>query len=70
MAWNAPMGPGQEKEAAKGQDIFVMYWYPDYADSYSWFVNVYQLGRTRRVQPVLLKNDTEVDQAIDALPGS
>ena len=29
-------------DPSKRQDIFLFYWYPDYADPYSWFVNLFR----------------------------
>ena len=36
------MVQGQVDSAAQRQDIFLEYWWPDYADPYSWFVNLLQ----------------------------
>ncbi|WP_206056526.1 ABC transporter substrate-binding protein [Nocardioides sp. GY 10113] len=64
MQWNA-----QWKQATKGerQDIFVMYWYPDYADAYSWFANIFRSSDEPYFNLTYLE-DAEVDQQIDALP--
>ncbi|MEO3794532.1 ABC transporter substrate-binding protein [Nonomuraea sp. B10E15] len=37
MHWNAQWELGRKR----GQDIFIMYWWPDYADGYSYFGNVF-----------------------------
>ncbi|MEV8638935.1 ABC transporter substrate-binding protein [Streptosporangium sp. NPDC051023] len=67
LQWNAQWGRGKAKDPGKRQDIFVMYWYPDYADAYSWFVNVF-----RSADPISFNlsylEDRAVDSAIDALP--
>lgn len=63
MAWNAQWDLGKKQ----GQDIFVMYWYPDYADAYSWFVNVFRSADKPQFNLSYLK-DAGIDQAIDALP--
>ncbi|GAA0915128.1 ABC transporter substrate-binding protein [Nonomuraea longicatena] len=63
MAWEAQWDQGKKK----GQDIFVMYWYPDYADAYSWFVNVFKSAEKPHFNLSYLK-DAEIDKAIDALP--
>ena len=34
------MGQGQVRHRRPAQDIFLEYWWPDYADPYSWFVNL------------------------------
>ncbi|MGW0805602.1 ABC transporter substrate-binding protein [Nonomuraea sp. NPDC002799] len=63
MTWNAQWDLGKKQ----GQDIFVMYWYPDYADAYSWFVNVFKSAAEPQFNLSYLK-DKEIDSAIDALP--
>ena len=34
-------GEGEVPDPAKRQDIFLLYWYPDYADPFSWFINLF-----------------------------
>ncbi|MFE3452842.1 ABC transporter substrate-binding protein [Nonomuraea sp. NPDC059194] len=63
MQWNPQWDLGKKK----GQDIFVMYWFPDYADPYSWFVNVFRSADPVSFNLSYLK-DEAVDKAIDALP--
>lgn len=63
MAWNAQWDQGKKG----GQDIFVMYWYPDYADPYSWFLNVFRSADDVQFNLSYLK-DKEIDAAIDGLP--
>lgn len=64
MQWNA-----QWKRAISGdrQDIFVMYWYPDYADAYSWFANIFHSSAKPYFNLSYL-NDPAVDKQIDSLP--
>jgi peptide/nickel transport system substrate-binding protein len=63
LQWNA-----QWDQARTGdrQDIFVMYWYPDYADAYSWFVNVFRSSDEPYFNLSYLA-DPEVDALIDEL---
>ncbi|MGN9784000.1 ABC transporter substrate-binding protein [Nonomuraea sp. ZG12] len=63
MTWNAQWDQGK----GKGQDIFVMYWYPDYPDAYSWFLNVFRSKDKPELNLSYLKN-AEIDAAIDELP--
>jgi len=63
MAWNAQWDLGKKK----GQDLFVMYWYPDYADAYSWFFNVFR-GSGKPEFNLSYLNEPEIDAAIDKLP--
>jgi peptide/nickel transport system substrate-binding protein len=39
LAWPTQWARGKSTSAAQRQDIFLEYWWPDYADPYSWFVN-------------------------------
>ncbi|MEW9551241.1 ABC transporter substrate-binding protein [Nonomuraea sp. NPDC050783] len=63
MTWNAQWDLGKKK----GQDIFVMYWYPDYPDAYSWFLNVFRSTKEPQLNLSYLKDD-QIDAAIDSLP--
>jgi len=40
LAWPTQWARGKSASAAQHQDIFMEYWWPDYADPYSWFVNL------------------------------
>jgi peptide/nickel transport system substrate-binding protein len=42
LAWATQWGKGKSSSASARQDIFMEYWWPDYADPYSWFVNLLQ----------------------------
>jgi peptide/nickel transport system substrate-binding protein len=42
LAWPTQWARGKSANAAQHQDIFMEYWWPDYADPYSWFVNLLQ----------------------------
>ncbi|MEO3801309.1 ABC transporter substrate-binding protein [Nonomuraea sp. B1E8] len=64
MTWSAQWDLGKKQ----GQDIFVMYWYPDYPDAYSWFLNVFKSEDQPRFNLSYLK-DREIDAAIEKLPG-
>jgi len=41
LQWSAQWDRGKSADTAKRQDIFVMYWYPDYADASTWFINMF-----------------------------
>ena len=41
LQWPTQWAQGQSTDVSKRQDIFVMYWWPDYADPYSWFINLF-----------------------------
>jgi peptide/nickel transport system substrate-binding protein len=40
LAWETQWSKGKSASASQHQDIFLEYWWPDYADPYSWFVNL------------------------------
>ncbi|MEU6711541.1 ABC transporter substrate-binding protein [Nonomuraea sp. NPDC046802] len=63
MTWNAQWDLGKKQ----GQDIFVMYWYPDYPDAYSWFVNVFKSNDKPQLNLSYLK-DSQIDAEIGTLP--
>ncbi|MEZ0076689.1 ABC transporter substrate-binding protein [Planotetraspora sp. GP83] len=67
MQWNAQWDQGKAKDPAKRQDIFVMYWWPDYADAYSWFLNVFHSADPVSFNLTYLK-DRDLDGQIDRLP--
>ncbi|MEW9534272.1 ABC transporter substrate-binding protein [Microbispora sp. NPDC049125] len=67
LQWNTQWDQGKSKDPAKRQDIFVMYWYPDYADAYSWFVNVFRSADPVSFNLSYLK-DPAIDKEIDGLP--
>ncbi|NRQ36871.1 ABC transporter substrate-binding protein [Nonomuraea sp. NN258] len=63
MPWNAQWALGK----ARGQDIFVMYWWPDYADGYSWFGNLFH-SADHPVFNLTYLRDPGTDQLLDRLP--
>jgi peptide/nickel transport system substrate-binding protein len=42
MAWPTQWAKGKSSKLSQRQDIFLFYWWPDYADPYSWFVNIFK----------------------------
>ncbi|GAA4565283.1 ABC transporter substrate-binding protein [Planotetraspora kaengkrachanensis] len=67
MQWNPQWDQGKSKDLTKRQDIFVMYWWPDYADAYSWFLNVFHSGEPVSFNLTYLKSKA-LDNQIDKLP--
>ncbi|WP_182887796.1 ABC transporter substrate-binding protein [Microbispora sp. H10885] len=67
LQWTTQWDQGKAKDPAKRQDVFVMYWFPDYADAYSWFVNVFHGEDAVQFNLSYLK-DAAVDKEIDGLP--
>ncbi|NUR84273.1 MAG: ABC transporter substrate-binding protein, partial [Nonomuraea sp.] len=63
MEWNPQWDLGKKR----GQDIFVMYWWPDYPDGYSWFTNVFRSADPVSFNLTYLR-DSSVDGMTDSLP--
>jgi peptide/nickel transport system substrate-binding protein len=42
MAWPTQWAKGKSSNLTQRQDIFLFYWWPDYADPYSWFINIFK----------------------------
>ncbi|GII93897.1 ABC transporter substrate-binding protein [Sinosporangium siamense] len=66
LQWSTQWDQAKSGDTAKRQDIFVMYWYPDYADAYSWFVNVFRSSAKPSFNLTYLKDD-KFDEAVDKL---
>jgi peptide/nickel transport system substrate-binding protein len=41
LAWPTQWDKAKSANPADRQDVLLMYWWPDYADPYSWFINLY-----------------------------
>lgn len=67
LQWNAQWNKGKSTDPSNRQDIFVMYWYPDYADAYSWFLNLYRSSDAPYFNMAYWKN-SKADTLIDGLP--
>jgi peptide/nickel transport system substrate-binding protein len=63
MPWTEQWELGKRR----GQDIFVMYWWPDYADGYSWFGNVFH-SASPPVFNLAYLGDPSTDALLDTLP--
>ncbi len=46
LAWPTQWAKAKSANASGRQDIFLEYWWPDYADPYSWFTNLLQTEKT------------------------
>src|SRR4051812_28505792 len=67
LQWTAQWDRAKSSDAGKRQDIFVMYWYPDYANADSWFTNLFHSSPKPYFNLAYLQ-DTSLDHQIDALP--
>lgn len=66
LAWETQWDKAKSPDKAKRQDIFMFYWYPDYADPYSWFINLYHSAEPPYFN-LSYWNDPKVDATIDGL---
>ncbi|MGW0805593.1 ABC transporter substrate-binding protein [Nonomuraea sp. NPDC002799] len=63
MPWNDQWEQGKKR----GQDIFAMYWWPDYADGYSYFGNVFHSADPPVFNLTYLR-DQNLDALLDTVP--
>jgi peptide/nickel transport system substrate-binding protein len=66
LAWNTQWSIAKSSDPTKRQDIFLFYWYPDYADPYSWFINLYHSANPPYFN-LSYWDDPAVDKQIDQL---
>jgi peptide/nickel transport system substrate-binding protein len=66
LEWQAQWAQAKSSNVAKRQDIFLFYWYPDYADPFSWFVNLFHSSAQPYFNLSYL-NSKPVDTTIDRL---
>ena len=45
MQWPVQWAKAKSSNLAQRQDIFLFYWWPDYADPYSWFINIFHSAK-------------------------
>ena len=67
MQWNAQWDRGKSENPADRQDIYAMYWWLDYADAYSWFINLFHSADPVSFNLTYLA-DKAIDRRIDELP--
>ncbi len=66
LQWSAQWAKAKSSNVAERQDILLFYWWPDYADPYSWFINLFHtedppfFNLSYYSNPTL---DTEMEQA-------
>ena len=67
LAWPTQWDKAKSADKAKRQDILVFYWWPDYADPFSWFINLYHTEKTPYFNLSYYSNP-RVDKLIDGAP--
>jgi peptide/nickel transport system substrate-binding protein len=66
MQWTSQWDKAKSTDPSKRQDIFVMYWYPDYADPFSWFTSLFKSADPPYFNLSYYDNP-KLDQTIDGL---
>jgi peptide/nickel transport system substrate-binding protein len=66
MQWTSQWDKAKSTDPSKRQDIFVMYWYPDYADPFSWFTSLFKSGNPPYFNLSYYDNK-QLDSTIDGL---
>jgi len=69
LEWQAQWDKAKSADPAKRQDVFVMYWWPDYADPYSWFISLFHSEETPNFNLAYYSNkalDAQID-GVEAL---
>jgi peptide/nickel transport system substrate-binding protein len=66
MEWQAQWDLAKSSDKAKRQDVFLMYWWPDYADPFSWFISLFHSEAKPNFNLAYYKSDA-MDKAIDGI---
>jgi peptide/nickel transport system substrate-binding protein len=67
LAWPTQWDKAKSSNLAKRQDLLVFYWWPDYADPYSWFINLVHTEKQPYFNLSYYSNP-KVDKMIDQAP--
>lgn len=67
LAWPTQWDKAKSSNLARRQDILVFYWWPDYADPYSWFINLMHTEKQPYFNLSYYTNP-QVDKMIDKAP--
>ena len=66
LQWQAQWDKAKSSDVAQRQDVFIMYWWPDYADPYSWFISLFHSEETPNFNLAYYANP-ELDKQIDGI---
>jgi peptide/nickel transport system substrate-binding protein len=66
LQWTSQWDKGKSQDPAKRQDIFMFYWYPDYADPFSWFTALFRSADPPYFNLSYYKNPA-FDRSVDGL---
>jgi peptide/nickel transport system substrate-binding protein len=64
--WQAQWDRAKSADPAARQDIFLMYWWPDYPDPFSWFISLFH-SETEPSFNLAYYSNPEMDKAIDGI---
>lgn len=67
MQWDAQWSQAKSPDPHQRQDIFLQYWYPDYADGFTWFASLFKSSDEPSFNLAYLKDPT-VDAMIAEQP--
>jgi peptide/nickel transport system substrate-binding protein len=67
LAWPTQWDKAKSPDKSKRQDILVFYWWPDYADPYSWFINLYHTEKKPYFNLSYYSNP-KIDKLIEQAP--
>jgi peptide/nickel transport system substrate-binding protein len=66
VQWQAQWDKAKSSDVAKRQDVFLMYWWPDYADPFSWFISLFHSEKTPNFNLAYYSSKT-LDAQIDGI---
>jgi len=66
VQWQAQWDKAKSSDVAKRQDVFLMYWWPDYADPFSWFFSLFHSEETPNFNLAYYSSKT-LDAEIDGI---
>ncbi len=66
LQWQAQWDRAKSSDVAQRQDIFLMYWWPDYADPFSWFISLFHSEETPSFNLAYYSNPA-LDAQIDGI---
>jgi peptide/nickel transport system substrate-binding protein len=67
LAWESQWDKAKSPDLGQRQDIFLFYWFPDYADPISWFVKLFHTEPEPSFN-LSYFSDPQLDEQVDALP--
>jgi peptide/nickel transport system substrate-binding protein len=66
LAWPAQWSKAKSSDPSVHQDILLFYWWPDYADPYSWFINLFHTEKKPYFNLAYYSNP-KLDKQIDGV---